>query len=441
MSPVNPSPPRDRPSFVDLFSGCGGLSLGLLAAGWEGVFAIERNLDAFETYRASLLSRPLRYPYRWPSWLPVTAHDIREVLERYATKLLSLRGQVDLLAGGPPCQGFSMAGRRRAEDPRNRLFVDYLRFVEALRPRFVLFENVRGIAVAHEKSGTSKAKATPFLQQLLDGLEALGYSALEPAVIRAVDLGVPQRRPRVFVVAVNKESGSADQLQPLQEAVSAMRGAFLRDRGLPIDRPVTVGEAISDLERNSGVLYECDDPRSPKGFLTSRLRKCDGPYQRLMRGQARTGTVVNSHRFARHSEEIEDRFRRILRTARRGVSLRVGDLATMVGTRKQVLVALDREQAAHTVTTLPDDMIHYCEPRILTVREIARLQSFPDWFEFRGNFTTGGKRRVHQAPRYTQVGNAVAPLVAEALGKVLLEYLSAIQGSPLEQHGAMATGS
>jgi DNA (cytosine-5)-methyltransferase 1 len=89
-------------------------------------------------------------------------------------------------------------------------------------------------------------------------------------------------------------------------------------------------------------------------------------------------------------------------------------------------VPLDGAKPSHTLTTLPDDLLHYSEPRILTVRELARLQSFPDWFEFRGKYTTGGKRRRHECPRYTQVGNAVPPLVAQALGNVLMETLETL---------------
>jgi DNA (cytosine-5)-methyltransferase 1 len=102
-----------------------------------------------------------------------------------------------------------------------------------------------------------------------------------------------------------------------------------------------------------------------------------------------------------------------------GPTIRKGLLREQYGLKKQCLAILDERKVAHTITTLPDDLLHYSEPRILTVRECARLQSFPDWFRFQGNYTTGGKRRTHECPRYTQVGNAVPPLLAEALGRML----------------------
>jgi DNA (cytosine-5)-methyltransferase 1 len=113
--------------YIDIFAGCGGLSLGLHNAGWKGIFAIEKNRMAFITLKHNLIEK--KDHFEWPSWLPVTEHDINEVLKNYKGELEKLRGNVDLVAGGPPCQGFSTAGRRDEHDERNNLVDSYIEFI------------------------------------------------------------------------------------------------------------------------------------------------------------------------------------------------------------------------------------------------------------------------------------------------------------------------
>ena len=130
---------------VDIFSGCGGLTLGLHKAGIQGLFAIEKSVDAFETLKFNLIDR-LEH-FRWPNWLPQKAHDINKVLDEHQEELKALRGQVDLLAGGPPCQRFSLAGRRRNSDKRNKLVHSYIKMVDAIQPKCLLLENVKGFTI------------------------------------------------------------------------------------------------------------------------------------------------------------------------------------------------------------------------------------------------------------------------------------------------------
>lgn len=132
------------------------------------------------------------------------------------------------------------------------------------------------------------------------------------------------------------------------------------------------------------------------------------------------GNNPNSMRLTKHEPETMARFVTILETCRRGVQLNRKDRRAF-GLTKHCTVPLDPDKPSHTLTTLPDDILHYAEPRILTAREYARLQSFPDWFEFCGNYTTGGHRRILECPRFTQIGNAVPPLVAECIGELLKE--------------------
>ena len=131
--------PNDNRIFtvIDLFAGCGGLSLGLYQAGWKGLFAIEKNAFAFETLKYNLIDN--KKHFQWPEWLPQTAHDINEVLEKYPEQLKALRGKVDLVAGGPPCQGFSMAGKRVEDDVRNQLVFSYIKFIDLVQPKMILF--------------------------------------------------------------------------------------------------------------------------------------------------------------------------------------------------------------------------------------------------------------------------------------------------------------
>ena len=145
--------------FVDMFAGCGGLSLGLLTAGWSGLFAAEKDELAFETLQHNLIEGKGKFRYQWPDWLPKECITINRLAKIYGRNLRKLKGKVDLLAGGPPCQGFSLAGRRRKDDPRNALFGQYVRVVEAIKPKFLLLENVRGIDVEFGKK--KKEKSTP----------------------------------------------------------------------------------------------------------------------------------------------------------------------------------------------------------------------------------------------------------------------------------------
>ena len=155
-------------------------------------------------------------------------------------------------------------------------------------------------------------------------------------------------------------------------------------------------------------------------------------YQRLMhKDMSRMGRKkMNSLRLARHTEPVKIRFARILRECRKGVALNGKDRVKF-GLTKQRTHPLSADQPAATVTTIPDDLLHYSEPRILSVRELARLQSFPDWFKFQGKFTTGGKRRAMECPRCSQVGNAVAPLLARTLGLAMGAFLNEIEGKQI----------
>jgi DNA (cytosine-5)-methyltransferase 1 len=156
-------------------------------------------------------------------------------------------------------------------------------------------------------------------------------------------------------------------------------------------------------------------------FTTGIYSKPASPFQDLLRSEG--GMTPDSHRFARHTPEVSKVFERLLKEAPRCISI-AGEDRSKYGLKKRSVAILSGRRVSPTLTSIPDDYIHYREPRILTVRESARLQSFPDWFEFLGNYTTGGKARANEVPRYTQVGNAIPPLFAELAGEVLLYLLN-----------------
>lgn len=407
------------PVFIDLFAGCGGLSLGLMKAGWRGLFAIEKDGFAFETLKTNLIEGTHGPKYSWPDWLPKQPFEVGHFISSYREHLTRYKGRVDLLAGGPPCQGFSLAGRRRRDDRRNKAIKHYLELVRMLSPAILLIENVRGIAVEFGKKNRAKRPhrrvgrpAKAFSVRIKEDLERLGY-AVSTDILKAVDFGVPQLRPRFFMIAFNRHALSIDDLPDVFHELDAFRREFRAEKGLPPNAHVTVRSAISDLETSGKKLVTSDDSPKFKQIVYGRPRT---NYQRLMRDGS-DGTP-NSLRLARHSEETTTRFRQILDTCRKGVQLNRSDREAF-GLNKHCTVPLDPTKPCHTLTTLPDDILHYSEPRILTVREYARLQSFPDWYQFKGKYNTGGYLRVLECPRYTQVGNAVAPLVAECIGQLI----------------------
>ena len=226
---AEPSALTRPPVFVDAFAGCGGLSLGLMRAGWKGLFAIEKDPFAFETLSANFPSPKGMYSYDWPDNIEKRAWDIHELLSTREEALASLAGKVDLLAGGPPCQGFSNAGRRKYDDPRNRLLEAYLQLVRILRPQLVLVENVRGIRSDFktlEHQGIMNFAAT--LQEELSA----DYDVAS-TVIKAVDFGIPQNRPRFFLVGTLKSLNCGDQIAALFSDMEQQVDTFLSDRKLP----------------------------------------------------------------------------------------------------------------------------------------------------------------------------------------------------------------
>ena len=397
-------------NYIDIFAGCGGLSLGLYNAGWRGLFAIEKNPDAFLTLQTNLIEN--KNHYEWPDWLEQTNHDIYRLLKERRTELSNLRGKVPLLVGGPPCQGFSMAGNRQANDIRNRLFGAYLNFVRLVMPDTLIFENVHGFTLAF--SSSQDKNKLPYSEKVVRALQQEGYR-VDSRLIDVSEYGVPQKRTRFILIA-------SRMIDPNEffKKLKADCPEFLRQKGIP--QTVTVGEAIGDLLKSNGCV-SCPDY---KGFMSGRYGEPNSAYQKYMRKNAKDN-IPNSHRYVKHRQETEKLFSRLIADSDEQKKYTP---ATFSGLKKRSVVVLKENSICTTITSIPDDFIHYCGPRVLTVREMARIQSFPDWYIFKGKYTTGGDRRKQEVPRYTQVANAVPPLFAEQVGIVLKEMITNAGSAP-----------
>lgn len=393
--------------YIDLFSGCGGLALGLHKAGWKGLFAIEKSADAFSTLNYNLIDKNSNFS--WPDWLPKKNHDINEIIENYTEKLEKLRGKISLVAGGPPCQGFSMAGRRKEKDERNKLIDSYIKFIELVQPNILFFENVKGFTIGFKK-GNKRGKA--YSVYVVNKLKKLGYD-VKGDIIDFSEYGVPQKRQRFILVGVKNGKASTFFEKLVQNRADFFKSKNLKDT-------TSLSEAISDLHQSNGTEESPDTKNFQAGLYTQPLSK----YQSLMReGKYLKNKIADSHRFAKHKPETIEKFQYILNNAQANKNI-PDSIKEKYNLKKRTVVPLCGKLPTPTLTTLPDDYIHYCEPRILTVREYARIQSFPDSYEFKGKYTTGGDMRKSDVPRYTQIGNAIPPLFAEQAGIVLKAFLN-----------------
>lgn len=359
------------PAALDLFAGAGGLGLGLEAAGFRVAAANERE----EAFAAS-------YAANHPG-TRVVAGDVLDWGTR--EKLLDAARGVDLVAGGPPCQGFSTVGKKDENDPRNRLFRAFLEIVGELRPRAVLFENVSGF----RRMYGGKAFAA-----LGEGLAELGYGNVHWAILNAANYGVPQIRERTFVAAFRGDEKFAFP------APAPAAGKWL-----------TLEDALSDL------------PRVGSGESAARYA---GPpanaYQRRMREGA--GEGLEEQEGPWHGE----RLKKVMACVPPGGSIL--DVPEELRPRScfaNTYARLRWDRPSTTVTRnfgTPSSSrcIHPQIDRGLTTREGARLQSFPDRYRFVGT----------RVQKNLQIGNAVPPLLAEAVGIAAMRAL----GGAKAQRGA-----
>ncbi len=362
---------------VDLFCGAGGFSEGFRRAGYDIIFGFDKCPQAIETFTYNLKTAGL-------------SGDITQYKPK---KLLDAAGldpqDIDIVIGGPPCQGFSVAGMMKINDERNFLYQEFIRFIKHVKPKLFVMENVPTIA-SHDNGS--------IIQDIEKQCKKIGYSPKQQK-LNAAKFGVPQSRERLFIAGSHKGYPTFPP-QPSHDLPRKKKnGTEEIDNG----NFVTVEDAISDLFLHGSLGSDEMDYSSPNPL---------SEYQRERRKGSR---ILYNHRGSKHTQDVVARFSRFKEGDK------IGDLPKEFKTNKIVVKRLVRSLPSPTVMTLPDDMIHYAENRILTVREMARLQSFDDKFRFIGKRTTGGKLRKKECPQYTLVGNAVPPLLAEAIARKLLE--------------------
>lgn len=369
---------KNNSRVVSLFSGCGGLDLGFIWTGYRIVWANDNYPDAVETYKENIGDH-------------ITPEDIKEVDPKTIP-------DCDIVIGGPPCQSFSLVGKRDPRDPRSNLVLNFYEVVKEKSPEIFLMENVPGLKSARDKSGVQ------IFPLLLKMFSDLGY-CINYFILNAADYGVPQRRKRLFIVGDKNGnyitiSGSPHTETPGQAPLLGKREPWITSR-----------QALDDLS-----------PPDIYSDIGHYRKEPDCSYQEFIRGGDRT--FVRNHQMPYRSETD---LKIIKAVPPGGNYMDVPDeIATeriknfkRTGGRTTTYGRLDPSKPAYTINThfsRPNVgcNIHYAEDRLITVREGMRLQSFPDSFVL-----------IHNSRRsaYVQVGNAVPPLLSKAIARHLLNYL------------------
>ena len=518
--------------YIELFAGCGGLSLGLKSVGFELTFANELSPMAAESYAYNFLSEDLRaadsLPPKKTLWLS-SAFNSSQLLSRLrenpnyfptlgdgytdvdpkganidgslivgsivelnnwlkdnpqALKKIKNsfgRGPVDLVSGGPPCQSFSMAGLREKDNHKNSLPWEFAKLVSAVRPRVALLENVSGIL--RPFTGKDGEKYYAWFE-LAKAFSQIGYVPL-CLHINAKFVQVPQNRPRFILLGFREDVlkdlwptlNEQERIlfdEPRQFYLSAKDGADVdlrslnyRDVTRETDWKLFEKSFLSPLVASKKLV----SVRSAIDDLKTGIRKATGRYSKELestfQGVLQKNKLAN-HELRSNSERVKSRFSLYQalenlqsRSAKEVLSVMNGraheisestwdmikecefyisenkqtkfdsmaeflKFIDKLSTKKQTQRALSASDPAPAALSIPDDACHYdkAQLRTLTVREMARIQSFPDDFVFRSKVTTGGRMRSFEVPQYTQVGNAVPPLLGRALGVALKDILS-----------------
>ena len=451
LSKVGMAKTEKKLTMIDLFAGCGGLSLGMENAGFEPIFVSELNKDAMSSYVAN---RPFFQENQ-----DLRCNDIDELLDNNAAALKKVRKtlkdrghlyghgkktSLDLICGGPPCQGFSGIGHRRSygvdkqDLPSNQLFHKMLEVIQAFQPKVFLFENVKGLLSA---KWTSADEQPNIWRQVYETYkETLKNYTVRWELVSCKNYGVPQNRPRVLMVGVRNDVCKSARLANYNAYPSdfmtetAVVTGFLPASG--IAAAPGPAELFGDLEDPyiANILHQVRTGKQPYPngpFQTTRYparatSRIKGAFRSHPYGKA---VKLTHQQYSKHKAEIIEKFHFMISNE--------GKIPESMRTKKFAQRVLGRDWPSAgpniTATSLPDDYVHYSQPRILTVREWARLQTFPDWYEFHGPRTTGGHRRAgnprsgefeREVPIYTQIGNAVPVQLAEAIGKHFGEIVS-----------------
>lgn len=343
---------------LDLFCGAGGLSLGFKLAGFQIVGGIDFQQDAIYTHEKNFKNS-----------ISICG-DIKEINDEKVKELF--QDKVDVIIGGPPCQGFSAGNRQQIEnDPRNKLFFEFIRFVRILKPKAVVIENVRQILT--KDKGFAKNK-------IFEILEELGYN-VDVRVLTASEYGVPQNRNRAVFIGVKKEIGKINY-----------------DMIKKVSKPVTVKEAI-------GELYELEKKNT--NILTSE------PLTKFQKYVRANDNMIFNHDIKYPNQEVQERMNFVPQGGNwQNVPEKMWKTKRS-NRHSSAYRRLDETKPSITIDTGHMNYFHPLYNRVPTVRESARLQSFPDDFIFVGTPTS----------QLRQVGNAVPPLMAKAVAELIKETL------------------
>lgn len=326
-------------TYIDLFSGSGGFSLGFDNMGFKNIFSIDIESSFCETYK-----------YNFPSH-NLIQKDIAELSSDDLTQLVE-KNKIDVIIGGPPCQGFSIAGnigRKFIDDPRNKLFKEFVRIVSFVKPKMFVMENVARL-YNHNKGETRK--------EIISDFENLGYK-VKCEILNSADFGVPQIRKRIIFIGTR-----------LKKEIKFPKKIT--------EQHLTVKEALEH-------------------------------YPKLKSGEVST---LSNHEAMAHSDQM---LKKMSYISDGGNRLEIPiDLRPKTGDARKYIRYKSNEPAV-CITGDMRKVFHYEQNRALTVRELARLQSYPDSFIFKGNRTQ----------QQQQVGNSVPPKMAEAIANTVLEILNA----------------
>ncbi|WP_170287536.1 DNA cytosine methyltransferase [Aquibacillus halophilus] len=351
---------------IDLFCGAGGFSLGFEMAGFKTSLAIDKWDHAINTFN-----------HNRDNQVGISI-DINE-FDNDRLKALIAQNDITGIIGGPPCQGFSMVGTRDESDDRNSLYLQYVRFVEVVRPKFFILENVKGLL---------NLKKGHFKDDIIERFSGLGYNVTYK-LLKASDYGVPQNRERVFFVGLRND---------------VFNDTFFAFPKGHESNSVSTSQAISDLPS----LDNGDDQEIYK-------TEPQNDYQQLMRNNSDT---VSNNEITNHTEQTKN----IISLVPDGGSIKdIPEEYYTVRNYNTAFKRMDSEKPSTTIDCGHRNYFHYKENRVPTVRESARIQSFPDDYYFTGSKTS----------QYTQVGNAVPPLLAKQIAQEINKLLEVVQDEQL----------
>jgi DNA (cytosine-5)-methyltransferase 1 len=405
---------------IDLFAGCGGLSLGLENSNFHPLLFSEINHHAAETYQANRPNGPICIGDIYK----LTDDDLKGYLKTWKKQGID---EIDLVCGGPPCQGYSGIGHRRTfklakEDiPSNHLFLEMVRVIRCVRPKIFLFENVRGLLNARWTPGGEKGE---IFKAVVDAFKTLAGYEIQWELLHAKNYGVPQNRPRVIMIGIREDVLPSNMRKNRMEVTSTTPNAIkLGFIPPPEGTPPDLEDLLSDLE-DADYLRKSETTVYPKPATTPIQKKLRTRNGKVM-GK---GEPLTEQEYSDHAPYIREKYEYMIRNN--------GEIPEKFKTKKFAQRVFPQHWKADgpniTATSLPEDYVHYRQARGPTVREWARIQTFPDWYQFKGPRTTGGRRRAgdpskgiwdRDVPRYTQIGNAVPVLLAEKIGSHLAGIL------------------